>query len=152
MAKTNSNKAQVDVCKAMPWNEFVINANGITRAIKVSQNIAFAVTQEYDLVFMSDADSFYSANELAGTFKKYGNHSDFEDSHIITHVLDIDLDKTPAEVMRADIMGIPTRFANLPSNITTILNNTDWAAVADELVPMLTAIQDIYTIKEIKMC
>lgn len=152
MAKV-ANKAQVDVCKALPWDEFVINAGkGISRAIKTSQGIAFAVTQENDLVFMSDADSFYSANELAGTFKKYGNHSDFADSHIVTTVLDIDLNKTPEEVMRDEIMGTPQRYASLPSNITAILNGVNWAAVADELIPMLKAVQDIFEIKEIKMC
>ena len=151
MAKTS--KAQVDACKELAWDEFVINAGkGISRAIKTSQGIAFAVTQENNLVFMSDADSFYSANELAGTFKKYGNHSDFADSHIVTTILSIDLDKTPEEVMRSEIIGTPQRFASLPSNITAILNQTDWNAVADELIPMLKAVQDIYEIKEIKMC
>lgn len=130
--------------QGLTWSSISLTMkDGIKYAIVEVDGLAFAFTSEPDLCIFADSTSEFSANEILGTVKKYGNHSDFEFSFKVSGIVDTELVNVPLDEIRANIVSVPQRF-NIGGTAQAKVASMNWEDVADKLVPFAESIQTLF--------
>lgn len=139
--------------KAMGWDYFTVSQKTgmLTSAIKTIEGIPFAFTENFDLVVMCDEGlGFYFAADLKGTFKKYGNYSDFADSRKVAALVNEDLSTVDINIILDEVRNFMSRDVLTPK-AKVVAEKADWNVVAEQLRPYIEAIQSLNVVEELKM-
>lgn len=139
--------------QGIKWDGIKITVEkGIQYAAVTVNGFAFGVTNEVNLTIYADSSSDFSASEVIGTTKKYGNVSDYEFSYPIAPIIDSDLNVVPIEDIRASIEAVPQRFTSIGGVAQQKINSMNWKDTADKLIPFVQAVQSMYNgIEDVKM-
>ena len=151
MANEKLEQALAEI-KKLDWANLNIPAKQPSLKVAVCEidGIAFMFTEEFRICIMCDVNGMYSAKDIAGVAKKYGNHCDFADSICLATLRDCDLETSAPEMVREELENAGTTIANTLA--AKPLEGKDWKAIAAQLEPYYLAVQALNIITEVKMC
>lgn len=135
------------------WDFFTVSqkTGRISAAILTVEGVPFAFTENFDLVVMCDEGlGFYFAPDLKGTFKKYGNYSDFADSRKVASLVSDDLTTVPIDIVMNEIRTFNDRKV-LTAKAQEVADKADWNVIAEKLQPYVKAIQSLNVVTELKV-